>query len=98
MCLVLILALLGPRTAVFVWWLASPARWELAFDSFIVPFVGFVLFPWTTLMWVVVAPTGVHSFDYLWLGLAIAIDLGSYAGSSGARSSRRRGAPSGAGY
>ena len=97
MCMVLILALLGPRAAMLIWWLASPNRWELAFDSFIVPFVGFLLFPWTTLMWVVVAPTGVHSFDYLWLGLALAIDLGSYAGSSGARS-RRRGAPSSAGY
>ena len=98
MCLVLILALLGPRAAMLIWWLASPNRWELAFDSFIVPFLGFVLFPWTTLMWVVVAPTGVHSFDYLWLGLALVIDLGSYAGSSGARSRQRGGAPSGAGY
>ena len=98
MCLVLILALLGPRAAMLIWWLASPNRWELAFDSFIVPFLGFVLLPWTTLMWVVVAPTGVHSFDYLWLGLALAADLGSYAGSAGNRRSSRRGAPSGAGY
>ena len=98
MCLLLILALLGPRAAMLIWWLASPNRWELAFDSYIVPFLGFVLFPWTTLMWVVVAPTGVHSFDYLWLGLALAIDLGSYVGSSGVRSSRQRGAPSGAAY
>jgi len=98
MCLVLILALLGPRAAMVIWWLASPNRWELAFDSYIVPFLGFVLFPWTTLMWVVVAPTGVHSFDYLWLGLALAADLGSYASGSGVRSSRQRSVPSGAGY
>ncbi len=98
MCLVLIAALLGPRAGIVLWWLASPNRWELAFDSFIVPFLGFLLFPWTTLMWVVVAPSGVHSFDYLWLGLAMAIDVGSYAGGSGVRSSRQRGAPSGTGY
>jgi hypothetical protein len=96
-CLLLTLVLLGPRAAIFLWWLASPARWELAFDSFVVPFAGFVLLPWTTLMWVVVAPSGVHSFDYLWLGLALLIDLGSYAGGSGVRS-RQRGAPSGAAY
>ena len=98
MCLVLIAALLGPRVGIVLWWLASPNRWELAFDSFIVPFLGFLLFPWTTLMWVVVAPTGVHSLDYLWLGLALAADLGSYASGSGVRSSRRRDAPSGAAY
>src|SRR4051812_12073438 len=98
MCLLLTLAFFGPRTGIVLWWLVSPHRWELAFDSFVVPFLGFLLFPWTTLMWVVVAPTGVHSLDYLWLALAFALDLGSYAGGSGVRSSRRRGAPSGAGY
>jgi hypothetical protein len=89
MCLFLILLLLGPRAAIFVWWLAKPGRWELAFDTFIVPFLGFLFLPWTTLMWVVVAPTGVHSLDYLWLGLAFLADVASYAGSgSRARTSR----------
>ena len=46
MCLLLILALLGPRAAMLIWWLASPGRWELAFDSFIVPFLGFVGLHW----------------------------------------------------
>jgi hypothetical protein len=98
MCLIVSLALLGPRAVIVLWWLASPNRWELAFDSFVVPCLGFLFFPWTTLMYVVVAPTGVHSFDWLWLALALAADLGSYAGSSGVRRSSQRGAPSTAGY
>jgi hypothetical protein len=97
MCLIVSLAILGPRAVIVLWWLTAQNRWELAFDSFIVPFLGFLFLPWTTLMYVVVAPTGVNSFDWLWLALALAADLGSYAGSSGVRRSSQRSAPSGAG-
>ena len=59
MCLLMTLLVLGPRAAIFIYWVGWPARWEAAFDSFIVPFIGFVLLPWTTLMYLLVAPGGV---------------------------------------
>jgi hypothetical protein len=79
-CLAATLMLLGPRVAIFFWWLFEPARWSLAFDTFIVPFLGFLFLPWTTLMYVVVFPGGVDGFDWIWLGLGLAADVLSYTG------------------
>ena len=49
-CLAASLLLLGPRFGILIWWLFDPARWSLAFDTFILPFLGFLFLPWTTLM------------------------------------------------
>ena len=62
-CLVTTLALLGPRAGIVVWWLLQPGRWSVTFDSFLWPLLGFVFLPWTTLMYVVVAPGGVTGFS-----------------------------------
>lgn len=75
MCLLLTLLFFGPRAAIFIYWIAWPARWNLAFSTFIVPFVGFLFLPWTTLMYLVVAPNGVVGFDYVWIALALVMDL-----------------------
>jgi hypothetical protein len=80
-CLFTTLALLGPRAAILVWWLLDSARWERAFDSFFVAFIGFLILPWTTIMYVVVAPTGtITGFDWVWLGLGLMADIAGYAG------------------
>jgi hypothetical protein len=82
-CLVTTLILLGPRAAIVIWWLAASARWDAAFTTFWWPLMGFLFFPWTTLMFVVVAPRGtVRGFDWFWLGLAALTDLGSYTGGA----------------
>jgi len=88
MCLVILTLLAGPRVGIIFWWLINPDRWDRAFDTFIWPFLGFILFPWTTLMFVAVAPTG-HpvDLDWLWLGLAFMIDLFSWTGGYGTRRS-----------
>ena len=67
----------------------EPLRWSATFDSFLLPFLGFLLAPWTTLMYVLVAPGGVTGFDWVWIGLAVVIDLASY-GSGGRYGSKRR--------
>lgn len=80
-CLIAVLAFLGPRTGIVLWWLADQSRWDSAWDNFIVPFLGFLFLPWTTLMFVAVAPFGnVAGWDWLWLALALFVDLGSYGG------------------
>jgi hypothetical protein len=88
MCLFLILLLLGPRSVIVIWWLVQPLRWDATFDSLIVPFLGFLFLPWTTLMYVIVAPGGLVGLDYLWMGLAVLADITSYGG--GRVYSRRR--------
>jgi len=87
-CLFASLLLLGPRAVIFLWWLFEPARWNLTFDTFILPFLGFLFLPWTTLMYVVVFPGGIDTFDWIWLGLAFVVDVASYA--SGGVGGRRR--------
>jgi hypothetical protein len=89
MCFVFLIAFLGPRFGILIYWLGWPARWELAFDSFIVPFIGFLILPWTTLAWLLVAPSGVRSFDYVILALAFIADAGSLGGG-GDRYRRRQ--------
>jgi len=87
-CLFASLLLLGPRAVIFLWWLFQPVRWNTTFDSFILPFLGFLFLPWTTLMYVLVFPGGIDTFDWIWLGLALAVDIASYA--SGGVGGRRR--------
>jgi hypothetical protein len=79
-CILLVLAYLGPRAAIVVWWLLEPGRWDDAFNTFIWPALGCIFFPSTTLMYVVVEPSGVYGFDWLWLGLAVLLDLAMYGG------------------
>ena len=74
------LVFLGPRAGILIWWLINPVRWQITFPSFIWPLLGFIFVPWTTLMYVLVAPGGVIGLDWLWLGLALLGDIGMYAG------------------
>jgi len=76
------MVLVGPRLAILVWWLIQPARWEAAFSSFFWPLLGFIFAPWTTMMWVAVAPTGVRGFDWVVLGLGVFADIASYSASA----------------
>ncbi|MGD8585130.1 MAG: hypothetical protein PVH65_02690 [Chloroflexota bacterium] len=79
-CLFTTLLFLGPRAGILIWWLLQPVRWQLTFDSFIWPLLGFLFMPWTTLMYAAISLNGLQGFDWLWIGLAVVADLGMYAG------------------
>ena len=79
-CLFTSLVLLGPRAAILIWWVLEPVRWNTTFDTVLWPILGFILAPWTTLMFVLVAPLGVDGLDWLWLGIGVLADVGSYVG------------------
>jgi hypothetical protein len=79
---------LGPRIAGALWWLFQPLRWQSAFAEWtslwwIWPVLGLIFLPWTTIMYVIVAPGGVIGWDWLWLGLMLFSDIASYAGGAG---------------
>jgi hypothetical protein len=75
------LIFLGPRFGIIFWWLIEPGRWDRAFSSFIWPALGFVFLPWTTLMFVAVAPNGaVVGWDWFWLAFAFLADFMTLAG------------------
>jgi len=88
-CAFLSLFLLGPRVAGVLWWLIQPIRWAAAFNGlagvlwWIWPTLGLVFLPWTTIMYVIVAPGGVTGLDWLWIGLMLVADIGSYTGGYG---------------
>ena len=91
-CFITTVMLLGPRAGVLIWWLIRPVYYQDVFQGFIWPILGLIFAPWTTLMFLLVAPGGVFGFDWVWLSLAILADLGTYAGGGYGNRDRIRGA------
>ena len=69
-CFFTTLVLLGPRVAILIWWVAQPIRFDLIFGSFIWPLLGLLFLPWTTLMYVIVAPGGMTGLEWVLVGRA----------------------------
>src|SRR5204862_2450026 len=72
-CLLTVLALLGPRTALALWWLVDQSWFNRIYDTFIWPFLGFLFLPFTTLMYTLVATpsVGVTGWNWIWVILAV---------------------------
>lgn len=81
-CLFTILLLLGARAVDVVWWIAQPARWSLAFSSWVWPVLGIIFMPWTTMLYVLVAPGGVKGVDWLWIVLGVVVDITFWSGGA----------------
>jgi len=80
-CLVVLLAFISPRLALFAIFLFSDLLTR-AFDSWFVPFLGFFLLPWTTLAYALMGASStneVAGFEWFIVILAFVFDLGSYA-------------------
>jgi hypothetical protein len=78
-CLLALFALISPRLALFALWLFGNLL-SRAFDSWIVPLIGFFLLPWTTLAYAVMWSSGhrVHGFEWFLVGVAFLVDIGAY--------------------
>ena len=90
-CLAALLALISPRLALFFVWIFSDTL-SHAFDSWIVPLLGFFLLPWTTLTYAAFWDWGpghhVTGSEWFFVILAFMIDLSSYAQGRRARAAR----------
>ena len=80
-CLLALMSAFAPRLVFLIIWIARPAYIDAVFDTFILPLLGLIFLPFATLMWVLLdaPPVGVHGFDWLWIGLAVLLDLSHYA-------------------
>ena len=81
-CFFASLLFFGPRLAFLIYWIFPAGRVKVntAFNgSLLVPIVGLLVLPWTTLVYVIVFP--VAGLDLLWLILAISGDIAGYASS-----------------
>jgi hypothetical protein len=80
-CLVILLALISPRLALFALWLFGDLL-SRAFDSWLVPLIGFFILPWATLayagMWSL-GSNDVTGFEWLIVIAGFVLDLGSWS-------------------
>lgn len=90
-CAAALLAVALPRVTLFLMWLFTD-RLEIAFDSFIVGFLGFLLLPYTTVFYALAySPLdGVTGFGWLLVAAGFIADLSSLFGSKSARDQRAR--------
>lgn len=87
-CFAALLAFISPRLAIIFVAIFSDLLTR-AFDSWVLPFIGFFILPWTTLAYAVMWDVGTHrvtGFEWFVVGLAFLLDLGSYFGGNRARS------------
>jgi hypothetical protein len=75
-CLLAIAAAFAPRVVLLIMWIVGP-RVSAAFDTFIVPLLGLIFLPYTTIMYVLVwsPATGVYGWDWLWIALGVWLDV-----------------------
>ena len=73
-CLLAILAAFAPRLVLIFMWIFGP-RINAAFSTWIVPLLGIIFLPYTTIMYVLVwnPATGVSGWDWVWIALGVVL-------------------------
>ena len=84
-CLLALVGAFAPRLLFVIIWIARPAYVDAVFDTFILPLLGLIFLPFTTLLWVLLKPGGIEGFDIVWIILAVLMDLSHYVGAYGQR-------------
>ena len=71
-------------------WIARPALMNATFSTFILPCLGFMFLPFTTLMYVFLKQGvgTIQGLDWLWLFLAVILDLATIGGAGAANRNR----------
>jgi hypothetical protein len=84
MCLFAFVALMFPRIAFAILWIARPLAVDATFDTVIWPLLGLIFLPFTTLLYVLLwtAGPGIAGWDWLWLAGAVFLDLGHYGATA----------------
>ena len=89
-CLLVLIGLFSPRLAIFLLAIFTNDL-SRAFDSWLVPLLGFFLLPWTTLVYTLLWTTSRHvdGVEWVLVGVAVLLDVGVIGGGQGRF--RRRG-------
>jgi len=95
-CLTAFVAMFS-RMALLIFWISRPVAWNATFSTAIVPCLGFLFLPFTTMIyaWLMQGVGGIQGWDWLWLGLALFSDIASIASAGYANRNRVPGYPSG---
>ena len=81
-CLVAVFAWVAPRLTLFLMWVFGFDNLKWAIDSWILGFLGFLVLPYTTVLYVIAyAPTaGVSGLGWFFVALGFLMDLSSIFG------------------
>ena len=88
-CLFAALLAIGPRFVLFLMWIFTTLV-DRAFNGFLLPLLGLVFLPWTTLFYVCAYQpvNGVTGIGWFFVAFGFFCDISSYAG--GGRAQRQR--------
>ena len=89
-CLFALLAVLSPRFALALVWIFTNEVTKAFHGSFILPLLGLIFLPFTTLIYSLAYVTGVGltGWGWVWVILAFILDLAAYGGSGYANRDR----------
>jgi len=78
------------RIMLLMFWISRPVAWNAAFSTFIIPCFGFMFLPFTTMIyvWLLQGAGGIAGLDWLWLLLAVIVDLASIGAAGAANRDR----------
>ncbi|OLC11144.1 MAG: hypothetical protein AUH39_00215 [Chloroflexi bacterium 13_1_40CM_67_9] len=85
-CVLALLAFVGPRLVIFLLWVFTNYM-SRAFDTFIWPFLGFILLPWTTIAFAIAQNEfgGLSGLGLLIVALGFLGDIGVLGGGARGR-------------
>jgi hypothetical protein len=85
-CVLALLAFLGPRLVIFLLWLFTNYLTR-AFDAVLLPLLGFLFLPWTTIAWAIAQNEfgGVSGVGLLIVALGFLADVGVIGGGARGR-------------
>jgi hypothetical protein len=88
-CLFAVFAGFFPRIALVLVWIFTNLV-DRAYDTFILPLLGLIFLPFTTLVYALVwsPAVGMDGGRWLWVALAFLVELMGYFGGARARASR----------
>ena len=84
-CLFALMAGFAPRLASLFLWIARPTYFSAAFNgSWFWPILGIIFLPFTTIMYVILWTPGIGltAWDWMWLILAVILDLMHYSSNA----------------
>src|SRR5918995_7427358 len=93
-CLFALFGGLFPRLALLILWIARPVLVEAAFTTFILPLLGIIFLPFTPLIDVIVYVPGVGltGWGFIWVIIALLLDIGHWGAGYTSETSCRGGA------
>lgn len=85
-CVLALLAFLGPRLVIFLLWIFTNYL-SRAFDGFLLPLLGFLLLPWTTIAFAIAQNElgGANGIGLLVIALGFLADVGVLGGGARGR-------------